>query len=377
MTFIQGNEISNARDTTHERPTHEEAECLDDIEELTVVKLADGTKKVQCNHYKIKVAKNKDDTTTQYKRHLDDCVKDHVSLKGQGNLFLPLQAPRSDSASGIQTRKYDQAKIREVVSHMIMVHELPFAFTEYELFTLLMKTASPHYVRISHATAKADCWTSYEVEKKRLNGLLKIVDRISITTDMWKSGQKIQYIVLTAHFVDSDWNLQKRVLNFVDMPPLHSGVFAYDALYKCLQDWDIEGKVCSIFMENASYNDATIRMLKYSLSFHKMLYLNENLFHVSCCAHILNLLVHDGLFEIEDVIDNVRESVKHIRTSTNVTYAMLSCVLEFKDVFPQYAQCFEYPTSNLFLLELWSIKELLMVKSLSEELWMKQMTDKM
>ncbi|TYH91901.1 hypothetical protein ES332_A13G144900v1 [Gossypium tomentosum] len=295
---------------------------------------------------------------------------------------------------------------------MIMVHELPFAFTEYELFTLLMKTASPHYVRISHATAKADCWTSYEVEKKRLNGLLKIVDRISITTDMWKSGQKIQYIVLTAHFVDSDWNLQKRVLNFVDMPPLHSGVFAYDTLYKFLQDWDIEGKVCSIFMENASYNDATIRMLKYSLSFHKMLYLNENLFHVSCCAHILNLLVHDGLFEIEDVIDNVRESVKHIRTSTvhltmfsdNVTYAMLSCVLEFKDVFPQYAQCdasYKYLPSDKdwvrveevrSFLTLFNevtniisskqfkyiyIKELLMEKSLSEELWMKQMTDKM
>ncbi|TYG86556.1 hypothetical protein ES288_A13G142500v1 [Gossypium darwinii] len=307
MTFIQGNEISNARDTTHERPTHEEAECLDDIE------VATHTRR---NRNKTSI----DDTTTQYKRHLDDCVKDHVSLKGQGNLFLPLQAPRSDSASGIQTRKYDQAKIRE----------LPFAFTEYELFTLLMKTASPHYVRISHATAKADCWTSYEVEKKR----------ISITTDMWKSGQKIQYIVLTAHFVDSDWNLQKRVLNFVDMPPLHSGVFAYDVLYKFLQDWDIEGKVCSIFMENASYNDATIRMLKYSLSFHKMLYLNENLFHVSCCAHILNLLVHDGLFEIEDVIDNeVRSFLTLFNEVTNIISS------------------FEYPTSNLFLLELWSIKE--------------------
>ncbi|KAK8675738.1 hypothetical protein V6N13_033802 [Hibiscus sabdariffa] len=58
----------DARDTTHERPTPEEPESLDDIEadnyarrnrkktstvwqELTVVKLADGTKKVQCNHF--------------------------------------------------------------------------------------------------------------------------------------------------------------------------------------------------------------------------------------------------------------------------------------------------------------------------------------
>ncbi|PPR98293.1 hypothetical protein GOBAR_AA22370 [Gossypium barbadense] len=33
--------------------------------ELTIIKLANGTKKVQCNHCKIKLAKNKDGTTTQ------------------------------------------------------------------------------------------------------------------------------------------------------------------------------------------------------------------------------------------------------------------------------------------------------------------------
>ncbi|MBA0642839.1 hypothetical protein Goklo_027177 [Gossypium klotzschianum] len=308
--------ISNARDTIHERPTSEEAKCLDDIEvatymrrnrkktsivwqELIVVKLVDGTKKVQCNKCKIKLAKNKDDTTTQYKRHLNGCVKRHVSLKGQGNLFLPPQAPAFDNASG--------------------------------------------------------------------------------------------------------------VLNFVDVPPPHSGVVVYDALYKCLQDCSIEGKVCSISMENAFYNDAVVTMSKDSLSFHKKLPLNGKLFHVRCCAHILSLLVHDGHSKIEDVIDNVRESVKHIKASTvhltmfsdivkqiqlpnkrlildcctrwNATYVMLSCVLEFKDVFRRYAQrdaSYKYLLSD----EDWvrveeSIKELLMEKSLSEELCMRQMADKM
>ncbi|MBA0642838.1 hypothetical protein Goklo_027177 [Gossypium klotzschianum] len=114
-------------------------------------------------------------------------------------------------------------------------------------------------------------------------------------------------------------------------------------------------------MENAFYNDAVVTMSKDSLSFHKKLPLNGKLFHVRCCAHILSLLVHDGHSKIEDVIDNVRESVKHIKASTvhltmfsdivkqiqlpnkrlildcctrwNATYVMLSCVLEFKDVF--------------------------------------------
>ncbi|MBA0734042.1 hypothetical protein Gogos_017995 [Gossypium gossypioides] len=119
-------------------------------------------------------------------------------------------------------------------------------------------------------------------------------------------------------------------------------------------------------MDDAFYNDAAIRMLKDNLSFHKRLSLNGKFFHVCCCAHILNLLVHDGLSEIEDVNYNVKESVKHITTSTvrltifndiikqlqlpnkrlildcctwwNATYLMLSRVLEFKDLFSRYAQ---------------------------------------
>ncbi|KAK5812478.1 hypothetical protein PVK06_027908 [Gossypium arboreum] len=137
-------------------------------------------------------------------------------------------------------------------------------------------------------------------------------------------------------------------------------------LAKNKDDWGIKGKVCSISVDNTSYNDAAVRMLKDSLSFHKKLPLNGKLFHVRCCENILKLLVHDGLFEIEDIIDNVRESMKYITASTvrltmindivkqlqlpnkrlildcctrwNATYAMVLGVLEFKDVFPQYAQ---------------------------------------
>ncbi|KAH1121661.1 hypothetical protein J1N35_004821 [Gossypium stocksii] len=342
MVVIKGNEISNAQDTTHKRPTPEKAECLDDIEvatytrrnrkktsivwqELTIVKLADRTKKVQCNHCKIKLAKNKDGTTTQYKRHLNGFVKCQASLKGQDSLFLPPQALRSNSASGIQTWKSGQEKIREVVSHMIMVYELPFAFTEYELFTLLMKTTSPHYVRISRAITKADCWTSYEI------GICK-----------------------------------KRVLNFVDVPPLHSGVVVYDALYKCLKDCDIEGKVCSISMDYASYNDVTVKLLKDSLSFHKRLSLNGKLFHVCCCAHILNLLVHDGLFEIEDVIDNVRESVKHITTST-VHLAM------FNDIVKQL----QLPNKSFYVIyfEKEAIRQICIVRNSLYELYKEYMDE--
>ncbi|KAK8981787.1 hypothetical protein V6N11_049281 [Hibiscus sabdariffa] len=159
-----------------------------------------------------------------------------------------------------------------------MVHELPFAFIEYELFTLLMKSANPHYVKISRATAKADCWTSYEVEKKMLNGMLKTMDKISITTDMWNLSQ-------IEDVIDND---------------VFSRYAQRDTSYKHLpsdEDWLRVEEVCSFL---ALFNEVT------------------------------NIILGS-----------------------------------------------EYPTSNLFLPELWSIKELLMQKTSNEELWMQKMVDKM
>ncbi|GKA96659.1 zinc finger BED domain-containing protein RICESLEEPER 2-like protein, partial [Tanacetum coccineum] len=49
----------------------------------------------------------------------------------------------------MQNWKFDNARMRELVSHMIMVYELPFNFVEYDLFNLLMKEANPTFKILS------------------------------------------------------------------------------------------------------------------------------------------------------------------------------------------------------------------------------------
>lgn len=92
---------------------------------------------------------------------------------------------------------------------MIIVHELPFVFADYELFNLLMNNATPHYEKISRATTKKDCITSYEIEKRKLVVELKEVNRVSVNTDLWRSDQKVSYMVVTCHYIDSSWSLKK------------------------------------------------------------------------------------------------------------------------------------------------------------------------
>jgi len=114
-------------------------------------------------------------------------------------------------------------------------------------------------------------------------------------------------MVVTCHYVDSDWFLQKRILNFFNVPPPHSGVVIADALRKCFIEWGIENKVLTITVDNARANDSAIRIIKDDFELTNELDVGGRLFHVRCCAHVTNLLVQARLAEIEDIVDSVRQ----------------------------------------------------------------------
>ena len=92
--------------------------------------------------------------------------------------------------------------------------------------------------------------------------VLKGVDTIALATDLWTSNQTLSYMCLVAHFIDKNWNMQCRVLNFVELDPPHSGNVIAQAVFECVAAWNIEDKIISITLDNASNNDKAIRNLK-------------------------------------------------------------------------------------------------------------------
>jgi hypothetical protein len=193
-------------------------------------------------------------------------------------------------------------------------------------------------------------------------------------------------------------------------------------------------------VDNAKANDTAIRILKDDFELREVLPIGGRLFHVRCCAHITNLLVQAGLAEIGDIVDSVREGIKYIVASEgrlrkfsdiakilqlpgkklildvptrwNSTYMMLATAVQFKEVFPRYYQSdqafqwlispeewekvenvnqilsifndvtnivsgSEYPTSNLFLPEVWRIKEVLLLKCRDNNEYIRAMVSKM
>ncbi|XP_022716285.1 zinc finger BED domain-containing protein RICESLEEPER 2-like [Durio zibethinus] len=243
--------------------------------EFKEVILSDGSKKGECVHCKKKLAINTSKSTTQFKRHLTTYVKRKIFQNQQQMINFQLVNTCGDVQilPALTDGKFDMVKMREAAAHWILMHEHPFSIIEEEGFNMMQKHEMPEWEKVSRNTIKKDCMQVYEAEKKKLKALLKTVSKISLTTDLWKSTL-FTYLLLVA------------VLRLLI--------------------------VFTLSVDNASSNDVAIKILKDTFSRNRMLLCGGKLFHVRCCAHILNLMVQDGFSEIKNVISDVHESVSFI-----------------------------------------------------------------
>ncbi|XP_020114531.1 zinc finger BED domain-containing protein RICESLEEPER 2-like [Ananas comosus] len=376
------------------------------FEEVEVLENKVLVKKLKCKYCTRKYSKSKTGTTSQLKRHMNECFYLKNQPKDQGLInFPPSEALENEvEFSPVYIgSSFDAFKIREIMAKMIIVHEYPFTMVEHTWFNILCKALNPNFQKVSRNTIKNECLKAYETEKEKLKKVLKNVDKISLTCDCWTSKQTIGYMALTAHYIDSEWQLQKRVIAFIELEPPHTGLVISDAISECLLDWGIQDKVSTITLDNASSNDVAAKSLRLNFERRNKLHFKGMFFHIRCCAHVLNLMVQDGLKEIAEIINDIRESVKYFKKSPgrlqkfgeiakqlglsterglssdvttrwNSTYKMLDAAFHYKLVFSEYANRDPYyPTSNKFLRETYKVKKVLAEQATSDDYFMRNM----
>ncbi|GJR87683.1 zinc finger BED domain-containing protein RICESLEEPER 2 [Tanacetum coccineum] len=120
------------------------------------------------------------------------------------------------STGTLQNWKYDEKAIKSSLIELIVLAELPFKFVEHPTFIKYSKNLQPKYNLPSRHTISRDVAKFYLEEKEKLVKFLGNPNHtIHLTTDTWTSTcQKINYMVITAHFIDDDWVMHKRVINF-------------------------------------------------------------------------------------------------------------------------------------------------------------------
>lgn len=262
-------------------------------------------------------------TSTLWNHVRNQCKRSPLRIDKKQKL---LAFEKKDGEGNLLAIAFSKDAVRNACTRMIVLDELPFKFVEGVGFQYFCMVACPKYRPPSRTTIARDVLNLYSEEKSKLKSLLlENAKRVSLTTDTWTSIQNVNYMVLTAHFIDSDWNLHKRILNFTVIPN-HRGNTIGKLIETCLNEWGIS-KIFTITVDNASSNDTALTYVKNKLLGYNGCVLNGEFLHVRCCAHILNLIVNDGMKELNSSIMSIRKAVKYVRSSPSRFDKFKECAL--------------------------------------------------
>ncbi|XP_039786943.1 uncharacterized protein LOC120653078 [Panicum virgatum] len=204
------------------------------------------------------------------------------------------------------------------------------AFEEY------IKIAhNPKYAKVSRQTSSRDILKYFtDCKAKLVESFSTSVNCVYLTSDIWSGNDKEDYISVVAHYINSDWQLEKRVLGLVLIDVSHNGQNIADRAASVLADYGLTEKVLAATLDNASSNASAMQKLKPVLSKYlgfdvieepeyasssqniaSSSAVNSMFLHQRCAYHILDLIVKEALITLKPFIESFRTAISFLNSS--------------------------------------------------------------
>ena len=139
--------------------------------------------------------------------------------------------------------------------------DVPISMGETDAFEEYIRIAhNPKYVPVSEQTTTRDMVKFFTDRKAKLvkNLSSSVVNCLCLTFDIWSGNTKEDYISVVAYYINSDWQLEKRVLGLVLIDVSHKGQNIADRVVSYLTDYGLTEKVFADTLDNASSNVSTM-----------------------------------------------------------------------------------------------------------------------
>ena len=92
-----------------------------------------------------------------------------------------------------------------------------------------------------------------------------------------------------AHFIDEEFELQKKIITFKQISFPHTSYAEQDGITSCFMEWELVGQLFTITLDNASINNKAIKDMCDAFG-DRMFFRGEHL-HMRCTNHVLNVMV--------------------------------------------------------------------------------------
>jgi len=162
--------------------------------------------KSQCNYCKMEFnCHPRSHGTSSMLQHIRKSYKKYTGRFDKTQSKLSFEAKREEQAAVGEGSSGNLMIAKFNASKIMAVDELPFRFMEGEGFQDFMKTVEPRFSIPSCFTMMSDCFKFFMSEKEKLKGMfLTSGVRVYLTTDCWTSIQNLNYMCITAHFIDNE-----------------------------------------------------------------------------------------------------------------------------------------------------------------------------
>ena len=164
---------------------------------------------------------------------------------------------------------------------------LPYLTVEIHEFRDLIRTLDPYYTVPSEPMIRDLIIPEFydELHQKILLDLLPI-ESYSLSTDLWTSKDYLDFNTTTVNFINSEWKLQRRVLDTTELAENDTGINLGKSLMDTATKWNLsnEHNLNSITSTNSILMSEAIKESEFSI-------------HIECFAEALHLATLKG-FEV-------------------------------------------------------------------------------
>src|SRR3954469_23973665 len=134
--------------------------------------------------------------------------------------------------------------MRNKLVKWIVIKQHPFTIVEEEDFINFVYSLYPKAEIPSADTIKRDIMELYTTNIAKMQTVLQeLQSKISFTTDIWTSASMKSFLSITAHFIDSEWQLQNIIVDFVQIFGSHTGINIKNSFVSGLENLSIQTKV--------------------------------------------------------------------------------------------------------------------------------------
>ncbi|KAK2638421.1 hypothetical protein Ddye_026216 [Dipteronia dyeriana] len=245
----------------------------------------EGKKRARCKYCDDSYAFDSGCSTTNMNTYTVKRCKKYRHVDPTQKVFVK-QPTLSGFGRSLWVSKFDRLKCKRVLAKMLILDKLPFRFVKNRGFRRFCFELCPPFDLPSRRTIVRELYQLYNDEKIKLK-----------------------------KYFNRSKQLQKKILSFSQIVD-HKG----DSIGKCIEnvliDWGID-KVLTITVDNATTNTTAIGYVIRKLNSWQDdgAVLGGKYLHVWGCAHILNIIVGDGLKDLHDSIVAIRNAVKFVKSS--------------------------------------------------------------